>query len=160
MGPIESTRTRVSECMARLSATEVAYLAGLYEGEGTFTLVKIQGRVTPRVGLKMTDFDIIRRVSSMIGTKVYGPYSHRDAAEHPEWKDWWETHLNSGNAIVFLRLILPLMGERRAARIREVLTELGSTGDADARFSWEGCRVVEYGPQPKCQLALFDADPA
>jgi hypothetical protein len=71
------------------SAEEIAWAAGLFEGEGTISHVW-RRRESPdlQIALKMTDEDVVRRFDEIVDRgKVYGPYlplSHGDRRK-PFW---------------------------------------------------------------------------
>jgi hypothetical protein len=59
-----------------LSVVEIAWAAGLFDGEGTATICGGQRRLA----VKMADEESVRRFHAAIGVgKVYGPYEHRTA---------------------------------------------------------------------------------
>lgn len=112
-----------------LSETEVAWLAGLLEGEGCFTPHKTvfkrsYGRAIyyqVRVSLQMTDRDIIRRVARLLEVNMNGPYDNNRKARGystPKSLPLWSVAVVGAKAEFISRLILPFMGKRRAARIR------------------------------------------
>lgn len=50
--------------------TELAWAAGLFEGEGCRT----SSRGRPRLQIKMVEEESVRRVAAILGGRVYGPY--------------------------------------------------------------------------------------
>jgi hypothetical protein len=98
-----------------MSDVDVAWLAGLMEGDGCFFLNKHYG---PRVQLTMTDFDVVRKARDKTGAcgsvREYQPVGGRKPALK------WEV---SGKlAIDLMKKLLPHMGERRSLKIRELIT--------------------------------------
>ncbi len=57
--------------MSNPSPTDIAWAAGLFEGEGCLHRHK---RGYGALFLAMTDEDIVRRFAAIFGLKVYGPY--------------------------------------------------------------------------------------
>ncbi len=91
-----------------LSAGEVAWLAGLLEGEGSFGF--FSGSLT--LSLEMTDEDVVSRVASMFGTAV-----HQNACRKSHHKFSYATRVRGSRAALFMMLVRPFMGERRGAAI-------------------------------------------
>lgn len=97
--------------MRDMSEAEVAWLAGLVEGEGSFHLHR--GR-RPRLQVSMTDEDVIRKAHAMVGVgSVGGPYQSEGKR-----KAYWQWNVYGAEVI---ELLLPHLGLRRAARAQEVL---------------------------------------
>jgi hypothetical protein len=54
---------------------EIAWAAGLFEGEGSIT--HVYGRTQLRI--HMTDFEVLERFLEIIGAgRIYGPYSRKE----------------------------------------------------------------------------------
>ncbi len=103
---------------------ETLWLAGLLEGEGSFCQGsgkngKRFGNYV-RVGLTMTDYDIVEKVAAAIqwtGTI----YSRKPSPASPYKKPQYMIAVSGDKAIITMKRILPYMGLRRSARIREIL---------------------------------------
>ena len=94
-----------------MKKSDLYWLAGLLEGEGSF--IKLD---SPGVRISMTDQDGVVRASKLMGnSKIY-----RRCA-NPLWQATWTTYVYGDRAIEIMKLIFPIMGERRSARIREIL---------------------------------------
>ena len=94
---------------ADLSHTEWAWLAGILEGEGCFTIIGGY----PRLVLKMTDEDIVTRVANFFEAKVW----HRLKAQSHH-KDQY--HIQVGKTKLLHHIVLNIwsyLGERRRAAI-------------------------------------------
>lgn len=93
----------------------VVWLAGLFEGEGSFNMPH---GVAKSIKIDMTDRDIIDRVQQIFGGSVclYEP----DDIRHRPWWRWTATTME---AEILVREMLPFLGERRAQRAREYLAE-------------------------------------
>jgi hypothetical protein len=95
---------------------ELYWLAGLIEGEGSFTFTNTPHGY-PRVKVKMTDEDVVRRCQTVSGVgKVSGPHSNGDLK--PSWT--WVVQRHS-HAAGLMMTLYTLMGERRQEKIRECL---------------------------------------
>ena len=92
--------------------TDIAWLAGLLEGEGCFR----HTASTPIIHLSMTDRDVVARAAAIMDAKLYGPYSRGNGHQ-----DTWMSSLAGERALVVMRAILPMMGNRRTDRIQSVL---------------------------------------
>lgn len=88
-----------------------AWAAGLFEGEGSIAINN--HRII--VKIQMTDKDIIDRMQEKFGGYVY------DCPKQEEHhKDSWRWIISdSTEAIDFLDMIYPLLGQRRRARVDE-----------------------------------------
>lgn len=94
--------------------TEIAWLAGLIEGEGSFIYKESD---SPLISIQMTDEDVIRRVSVLFGTNVRGPYVRTDGHQTT-----WTCVVYGAKAVGWMLTLFTFMGERRKAKIRDVLT--------------------------------------
>ena len=105
---------------------EVAWFAGLFEGEGSFTIEK-NGGVKLTIG--MTDKDIIDRVREMFplcsDMKPVQPKPVRDSYNQPKTRYVWRTSRPDEVKRITL-LIMPWLGERRKAKAQEVLEHLAN----------------------------------
>jgi hypothetical protein len=112
--------------MITATAIEVAWLAGILEGEGSFMMIRNRpgGGITrykyPVVTVNMTDRDVIERVANLFGCKTHKISMPKPP---PVRKQAWRAIITGSGAADWMRVLLPHMGERRSARIREVLQE-------------------------------------
>lgn len=106
--------------LTEMNEAEVAWLAGIVEGEGSIFLHprKDRPRPQPRVQAGMTDEDIIRRMQALAGGRVYGPYVHEGRLGK---KPRWEWHMYGGSAVQLIRTIRPWLGVRRGERADAVI---------------------------------------
>lgn len=106
-----------------MSKTELAWLAGLLEGEGCFYLTSNrQTKKTyhyPAVQLCMTDRDIVERAAVLMGTKCWA----RKANYKPNWNQAWVTAVIGSRAVALMEAVLPFMGIRRSAKIRSLIDQ-------------------------------------
>jgi hypothetical protein len=91
--------------------TDLWWVAGLLEGEGSF-LLKRAGGTTLVVQCAMTDLDIIERLAGLCGGSFY-PVA-RQKAHH---KDAWSWSLRGQPAYDLMRDLYPMMGQRRQGQI-------------------------------------------
>lgn len=91
---------------------EIAWAAGLFEGEGSLT----QSGGSLDVRVKMTDEEIVRRFEEVIGYgTVYGPYNY-DYRDGIKRKPHWIWVALRYDALEVLELLWPWLGERRRAQ--------------------------------------------
>jgi hypothetical protein len=101
-----------------INPIDLAWLAGLIEGEGSFTH-HVSGRKRwyhdLRIRVAMTDEDVIRRCLAVSGLgTVKGPYQRRNLAWKPQWI--WEV-TRRDDAVALMTALRPLMGIRRQSQI-------------------------------------------
>ncbi|NBQ67435.1 MAG: hypothetical protein EBU46_00850 [Nitrosomonadaceae bacterium] len=106
-----------------LTDNELHWVAGLLEGEGSFMLTW-KGKKTNRypayiVQCNMTDYDVVARLSNLL---QIGHLSTKRIPKQKKHKPFWSWRLTKRDEVkTLLELLLPLMGHRRAAKIREIL---------------------------------------
>lgn len=106
-----------------MTETERAWLAGLLEGEGCFTassgrLTKTRGqRKYIAVYLMSTDEDVVERGAALMGVACKPVKTTSEISRKPQFR----AVVHGEKAAVIMRELLPLMGERRTARIKELL---------------------------------------
>lgn len=95
--------------------TDIAWIAGLFEGEGSITIVNNVVRVT----IQMTDLDILQRVQDVFGGRIYSCSKQVD-----HHKDSWKwTITSTKEALEFIQLIYPYLGNRRKTKADEALVK-------------------------------------
>jgi len=92
-----------------ITTPNIAWLAGLIEGEGSFLWAK-----SPCISVQMTDRDIIARAAALLGAKVCGPYENGH-------KPTWAFRVHGSRAVGWMLTLFTFMGERRRAKIAEVI---------------------------------------
>lgn len=98
------------------SEVEVAWAAGLFEGEGCITMNA--GTTKLRLALGSTDEDVVRRFAAIVGCGfVNGPYKIKGG------KDQWRWGCATRGTLAVLPMFLPYLGERRRARAAEIMAE-------------------------------------
>jgi hypothetical protein len=98
--------------------TQIAWLAGLLEGEGTFH-TSHTGSFYVRVTLEMTDEDVVRKAAQLMeDAPVSGPRIRKKGLGT---KPYYSTSISGYKASRVMAAVLPFMGRRRAAKIRELI---------------------------------------
>ena len=105
--------------------SEMAWAAGLFEGEGCIGIIghgaSVGNRIRPWVKLtvQMTDRDVLERFFSIVES---GGVSLHHRANRPRHKDCWSWQAGARSDVERILLaFLPWFGERRAAKAREAL---------------------------------------
>jgi hypothetical protein len=98
-----------------LTYTDIAWMAGLLEGEGCFSGRRY--RTPTRIQVCSTDKDVMDRAAELFGQKVNGPYRHGTNK-----KFYWMVVLTGNRSIGWMMTIYPYMGVRRKAKIREIVS--------------------------------------
>jgi hypothetical protein len=138
VGPSMASRPRFLKPLPDLNESDIAWLAGLLEGEGTFCSHRAKRKrkrwalmtVQVRVQIQMSDRDVVARVAKLTGASLLGPYSNirskkpslRGNAPLP----CWVVSIVGAKAEQLCAAIYPLMGSRRQAQIRQMRAERGS----------------------------------
>lgn len=98
--------------------TDIAWLAGLLEGEGSFCWHQTQrDKGRPRIQIQMTDKDVLDKAAILLRGKVLGPYGPYTTQKIPSWF----LHCSGKHAIFLMEKLLPYMGERRSLKINELI---------------------------------------
>lgn len=117
---------------------QYAWLAGLIEGEGTFTLrvIKEGNRPYPEIVVQMTDLDVLEKARDWFGGKLSGPYQNKTLRvdgtyRKPQYK--WGVY----NKQLLLQICLgikPWMGLRRLERLEAIIDLLQSLNSLDPGY--------------------------
>jgi hypothetical protein len=103
-----------------LTDRDLGWLAGLLEGEGCFSLIHENNpskSTVPDVRVQMTDRDVVERAAELMG----GLKVHRLRKRGNQRLDSYVASTRGKRAKEIMELVRPLMGERRGARIDELL---------------------------------------
>lgn len=100
---------------------ELAWAAGLFEGEGCITQTRRStGYAAPRLQMSMADIDVVRRFALTVGVGSLHWITPR-RLHHSEQLLWSVTRFEHVQAV--LAMFWPWLGDRRRARARQVLLE-------------------------------------
>lgn len=104
---------------------ELAWAAGLFEGEGTVTPKRGKGSAHRyQAAIIMTDEDVLRRFASIVGIgRFYGPYQPTNPRALPIWR--WMTTKHAEIQALF-ELIGPWLGERRTKAFVNALADIAA----------------------------------
>lgn len=95
-----------------------AWLAGLLEGEGTFSAPPPSSPNDPRVSIHMCDREIIERSAQLVGGR---PIKTDDRGLSAGWQVAYVWVLGGGRGARLMRELSPLLGERRRSQIDRAL---------------------------------------
>lgn len=104
-----------------IDAIDLAWLAGLLEGEGYFAINKDKsnsGKIyySPRIELVMTDLDVIEKVANLTSRKI------RIQPAKDNKKESYRITICGKFAIELMQSIKPYMGDRRSNKIEEIFS--------------------------------------
>ena len=104
-----------------MTEIEIAWLAGILEGEGCFDIYENNyNKNYPRLRIEMCDKDVLDRIKSIIDGG--GEVIEHDRG-NPKHNKTYSYSLSSKNKLKeVLTDILPYMGERRKEKIEELLS--------------------------------------
>jgi len=132
--------------MPDLSPVDIAWLAGLLEGEGCFDLMK----VCPRVRLTMCDLDVLIKAADLLGCHRVINFSRKTGREN-NLNPAYYTALHGEPAINIMKIIRPLMGERRGKKIDEIL----ASWDKRQRIGGRHWQAKKTGPYLSSQRGVW-----
>jgi hypothetical protein len=104
-----------------MTSEQVAWVAGILEGEGSFVSGKAAG-----ITVTMTDLDIIRRLQQVTGVGRIHPTTRRKNHHKDAWI-WAVRRRIHIRQIV--NAVLPWLGERRSAAARNLLDRIADARD-------------------------------
>ena len=96
---------------------DVSWLAGLLEGEGTFSTVRTHGRAYPVLKVSMCSEDIVSRASRLIGA----PSVTVQQPEHEAWSVVYAAAISGSDGAHWMRRLRDHMGRRRTEAIDAAL---------------------------------------
>ena len=134
-----------------MSDTELAWLAGLLEGEGAFILQRVPptereaARIRIKVSLQMTDRDVVEKVRDIVGLGTV----RRAKTAKDHYKPTYQWQISAMGAVAaLLQLLAPHMGMRRQQQIAACLAAVEEAGGVPRRrrrhgqskYQYDGCR--------------------
>jgi hypothetical protein len=99
-----------------ISRVDLAWIAGLFEGEGC---VQLQTNKSVHLTVSMADPDVVARLASYWGTRVHEV--NKRTSDKPHYKTQFRTYVTGRKAIGWALTLYPLLGLRRKLRIQEVI---------------------------------------
>jgi hypothetical protein len=102
------------------TSEHISWVAGLFEGEGTFHLNVANNRTTATISISSTDFDVVAKIKAIVGK---GNIHHAKLLEGRKPSYRWQM-AGKEKVVRFIEVIYPLLHSRRKKRAREVLFAL------------------------------------
>jgi hypothetical protein len=104
-----------------IDTKDIHWLAGLLEGEGCFQYRRYKSKISkqlwyPQIKVEMTDLDPIAKAAKLLGNKV------NRGKLLPSGKRCYLAQVMGRRAIEWMMTLYSLMGERRRAKIKEIIT--------------------------------------
>lgn len=107
----------------KFSINELYWLAGILEGEGSFSIKKQynkgKGRSRPWIQIGMTDKDVIERVAKLLKVNCRGPYN----INHLKWKPFYSCDVVGSRAAGWMMTLYSLLSQRRQEAIIKALED-------------------------------------
>ena len=107
-----------------MNDTEAAWVAGLFEGEGSVVLCRSSNgthRKYVRLQLGSTDLDVLEKLKSYAGGSIYGP-RQKEKESHKDFWIWMEGKQDRARELI--QAMMPWLGERRKEKAMSVLQEV------------------------------------
>lgn len=105
-----------------MTALDIGWLSGVLEGDGWFGSYqpdRVRHSTRPVVRLTMADRDVVERFARLVGVSCSGPFSVRKDNHRP----MHSAAVSGSRAVGVMMTVYSLMGERRKARIKELITQ-------------------------------------
>jgi hypothetical protein len=134
-----------------MTKAELAWLAGLFEGEGTIYAHKVGARHYAHLSITSTDYDVLEKVAALTGAKIYE--RPNDPSRIGKRTIYNAAISKSGVALALAALMLPWLGERRRDQIAKTVALVNANGP-DLRGGpevWQ-TRRARYGQRGGNQL--------
>lgn len=101
---------------------EIAWAAGLFEGEGSICTSPTKRSATRRIVLSSTDKDVLERFGAVVEAgKLYGPHKQRGKGYKPIYT-WSISDYKEVQRIA--EAFLPWLGKRRTEAVEQFMEEL------------------------------------
>lgn len=105
---------------------EIAFCAGLFEGEGCFTIAKRRDHEYIQWSINMTDREPLERFQRTMGGRLTGPYDKGDGFK----PRWILQSSNRANVLRTGRLMSPWLCPRRLTRFAELELAQGANSES------------------------------
>ena len=97
---------------------DIYYLAGLFEGEGCFSIQKQGKSKYPLVQCVMTDPEPLARAARLLYGKVLGPYQPK---QNKDYRPYYRLQFTGPKAIGVMLTLFSLLSPRRKEAIKKAL---------------------------------------
>ena len=120
--------------LAMIRTLDIAWIAGLLEGEGSFSILK----GSPIVQMQSTDRDVIERAAGILGIKFHDTPCKPRGPDY--YKPVWKIALSGTRAIAWMMTIYQFLGERRQEKVRGIIEQWKSAKSTPR--GWRGTRLM------------------
>lgn len=112
------------------SEIELAWVSGIWEGEGCWQYKKPRTRDYPNgktytaksemlMSIQMSDKDIIDRLAKIMDNRT-ATYTHVPSKKSKGWKPLYTLSIRGKSAVLWTNLMKPYLGERRMGKIEMI----------------------------------------
>ena len=113
-----SGKTALDQLVDRAGrCSDLAWLAGLMEGEGSFFPGSPSSPNLPVMQVAMIDEDVVTRAAALLGVKTL-----RVGARREEWKATYVARVRGAPAVAWMMALRPHLGRRRRAQVDRALS--------------------------------------
>lgn len=119
------------------TATQLAYAAGLIDGEGTVTLTRMSRNQwrSPVVSVSSTTYELVNHLKTTFG----GTLVRLAKPKAPHHRQAWHWQVSRDNAIALLAAVEPLMLEpEKKRRARLIVSRYKQVTPRNGRYTLEG----------------------
>lgn len=141
--------------MNNMTEAQVAWVAGIIEGEGCFVFNNMNGKAiaSVRISVGMTDKDVIDELLNITG--IGNIRFKKKQKEH--WKDSWTWFVQKQEEqMALINVILPWLKSRRTAKALELKAFIQSRIDLRLPITlvceWESCDTTLEGRDPRTKF--------
>lgn len=128
--------------MGRRRKSDVAWAAGLFEGEGCWSYSQNRARAS----MVSTDLDVLQRFRDVVVRGTIGPSGNKKKPHHKDRWQWWA---NGDDFVHVFTLLLPWLCTRRLAKGKAVLdARMKTFQDVHSRRQCKCCGAG-FAPNPK-----------
>lgn len=105
------------------TVSEIAWAAGLFEGEGSFNSYPRRNKQGVQIRLSMSDKDVVERFARIVGVgavhlRIHASTETRDRSRYKPMYEWYVYEAAEISRVT--ELLMPWLGERRRARAEEL----------------------------------------
>lgn len=117
--PVDPSNTIVNDAHTCDETCDLSWLAGLLEGEGTFTATRTQGHDYPVLKVEMCTEDVVLRAARLVAA----PSVTRQEPEREGWSATYLAAISGHDAAEWMRRLRDRMGHRRTEAIDAALSQ-------------------------------------
>jgi hypothetical protein len=117
---LEIERPYMRSRLVTFTLEELSWLAGLFEGEGSFYQATSGASGSPIASITMTDEDVIQRVSRLVCKSAFS-FLGKSGFAGINSKRKYKVMLTGQAAISFMKLLTPFMCSRRCEQIADAI---------------------------------------